>query len=252
MNKMSMSYPLYKDLLKFIPRISKYFEVKNINSGQKEQPLLKLSTIQFPSEPLIIIMAGVHGEELAPPLTLFKYYADFYKKALRFKVNLVIYPLVNPWGFNRDKRCTKENLNCADNWVHKKEGDTARNVRLLREELKDDTKSSKEDIVFIDLHEDIDTKNSFFLYSFGERIYEKPLLRVAKKYFPIAHDNSLEGLKRGVIYEEHDGSAEDFMSHQKGVVFSCCTETPLHGPLSLRIACNKAIIETIIRLAASR
>lgn len=249
---MSRSYPLYNELLKSVPDIKQYFQTEEIDFDQKGLPLLKFSLIQFPTKPLIIIMAGIHGEESAPPLTIFQHYTDFYRLATKNKINLIIYPLVNPWGFDNNQRYTQENLNCADNWVHKIEGKTANNVQYLKKELTNDIKNTNTDIIFIDLHEDIDTQSEFFLYSFGARTFETPILETAQKFFPLTENshNNLTGLKNGVIYEEHDGSAEDFMSHQKGVIFSCCTETPLHQSLTSRVNCNHSIIETIIKFTA--
>lgn len=44
-------------------------------------------------------MAGCYGEEPAPSLAIFKDYKLFSETAKKYKVNLIIYPLVNPWGF---------------------------------------------------------------------------------------------------------------------------------------------------------
>lgn len=93
------------------------------------------------------------------------------------------------------------------------------------------------------------------MFSFGNREYEKPLLEVREKYFPILKDCVLNDeiyqnvkIKKGVCYDFHDGTAEDFMSHQ-GVEFTCCTETPATQTLSKRINCNTGLILKIIELA---
>ena len=245
MSNLERLYWSYSNILKIVPKIKKYFKITSTNLGEGSYSLLKFSLVQFVSRPLLIIMAGVHGEEPAPTLAVFKYYSKFYKLAQKSKINLIIYPLVNSWGFDHIKRYTKTNINCADNWIHKKIGPTALSVKLLKKMLKKDIKDNNK-VMFIDLHEDSNKPKKFYLYSFGNRKYEKALLSVAARYFSIAKDNSSINLVDGAIYEKHDGTAEDFMSHQNRVISSCCTETPSGQLLDQRIACNKEIIESTI------
>jgi len=61
----------------------------------------------FADAPLLMIMAGCHGEEPAPPLAFFKNYQRIAEAAETHRVNLVLYPLVNPWGFSRNKRLNR-------------------------------------------------------------------------------------------------------------------------------------------------
>lgn len=58
-------------------------------------------------------MAGCHGEEPSPSIAIFKNFELFAKAAKKYHVDLVIYPLVNPYGFDRSKRFNRKGLsNC--------------------------------------------------------------------------------------------------------------------------------------------
>lgn len=192
-----------------------------------------------------MLMAGCHGEEPAPVLSLFRSFPRIARLAARHGVNVVIYPLVNPWGFDRNHRYNRHGLNCNRHWMHTK-GRRAEEVRAIMADCK--TYRPK---VFASLHEDDDTRDAFYLFSFGNRLYEKRLLETGKRYFPLLADGVYgddddERIVNGVCYDEHDGSAEDFMSHQ-GCTFTCCTETTSHALLSKRIRCYESLIPELIR-----
>ncbi|MDI6883209.1 MAG: hypothetical protein QMC93_01910 [Patescibacteria group bacterium] len=108
-------------------------------------------------------------------------------------------------------------------------------------------------LIFASLHEDDTTEKEFYIYSFGDRRYERPLIKVGRKHFPILKDGKYNRhgefkVKGGVVYNHHDGSAEDFMFH-RGCKFSCCTETPSPQSLSKRIECNTDLILKLIELS---
>ena len=190
-------------------------------------------------------MAGCHGEEPAPPLAIFKNYKIISEIAKKQRVNLIIYPLVNPWGFDRNKRLNQNGLNCNSNWIHKEDKRIADEVKIISKDIK-----KFKPLIFVSIHEDDDTKKNFISLPFGDRKYENPLIEVGTEYFPILQDGKYDDIKvkRGVVYNRHDGSAEDFMSY-RGCKFSCCTETPSRQPLSSRIRCNTDLILKLIELS---
>jgi len=232
---MKLAHPTYQQLLKNVPKIQKYFTVELLDVPDEKFKLVKFIKKISPTAPTLMIMAGCHGEEPAPPLALFKNYQGIARAAEKYLVNLVIYPLVNPWGFSRNKRFNRENLSCNTNWIHKDGADPAKEIGVIKNDMK-----KYKPIIFTSMHEDSETGKSFYLYSFGDRKYEKFLLQTGKKHFLVLKDGSFGELmvKKGAVYELHDGTAEDFMSHRKRSTFSCCTETPLLQPLSKRIQCN--------------
>lgn len=245
---MKRLYPYCSDLLKEIKTIKKFFKISYFPVEKEKFSIIKLSSLKFNNKPLLVIMAGCHGEEPAPVIAIFKNYKIFKQMADKAKINLVIYPLINPWGFDNQKRFNKQNINTnRKNWIHYKTK-KANEVNAIFSDIK-----KLKPKIFANLHEDDTTKKEFYIYSFGERKYEKSLIKTGKKYFPIHHNSFIKDenafLKNGSIYNKHDGSAEDFMFH-RGCKFSCCTETSSLQKLSKRIQCNKDLVLTLIKITA--
>ncbi len=243
--KIKSHHPSYSQLLKKLPKIEKQFNVDFLTVTDEKFKLVKFTKIISPNFPLLIIMAGCHGEEPAPSLAIFKNYKLISEIAQKNNINLVIYPLVNPWGFNRNKRLNHKSLNCNNNWVHEEDEQIAEEVKIISKDIKKFKPS-----IFASIHEDDETKKEFYIFSFGDRKYEKTLIKIGGKYFPILQDGKYGDIevKSGVVYDNHDGSAEDFMLH-RGCIFSCCTETPSFQLLSKRIKCNTDIILKLIELS---
>ena len=240
---MNIAHPTYQQLLKGIPKIQKYFEIRFLNVPDEKFKLVKFTKHISVDSPTLMIMAGCHGEEPAPPLAIFKNYRQIAEAANKYRVNLVIYPLVNPWGFSRNKRFNRDSLSCNTNWIHTDKVRPAKEIGVIKKDIKKHKPNT-----FISMHEDSETKDCFYFYSFGDRKYEKYIVQAGKKHFPILKNGSFGDLnvKNGAVYEFHDGTAEDFMSHRE-CVFSCCTETPLLQPISRRIKCNTDWILELIK-----
>lgn len=245
---MASSHFSYRRLLNGIRKIEDYFEVNFLTLPGERFKLVKFTKIISSNYPLLMIMAGCHGEEPAPSLAIFKNYKLFSEAAKKMGVNLVFYPLVNPWGFDRNKRLNRKGLNCNNNWIHKESKIVASEVKVIAKDMENCTP-----LIFASIHEDDETKKEFYIFSFGDRKYENPLIRVGKKHFPILKDGKYGDIEagNGVVYSHHDGSAEDFMFH-RGCKFSCCTETPSPQPLSKRIKCNSDLILKLIELSKKK
>ena len=243
---MILSHFPYHQLLKGIHKVENYFEVKFLAIPDEKFKLVRFAKITSSNFPLLMIMAGCHGEEPAPSLAIFKNYKLLSEVAKKSGVNLVLYPLVNPWGFDRNKRLNREGLNCNRNWIHKGSNNiVASEVEVITKDIKNYTP-----LIFANIHEDDGTKKEFYIFSFGNKKYNSPLIKVGRKYFPILKDGKYNDIKvkNGVVYNHHDGSAEDFMFH-RGCKFSCCTETPSFQSLSKRIKCNTDLILKLIELS---
>lgn len=239
------THPSYRQLLVAIPDIQRCFAVEFLAVPGEEFRLARFSTRVSADSPLLMIMAGCHGEEPAPPLAIFTRYRRIAKAAEKHRVNLVVYPLVNPWGFERNARLNREGLNCNSQWIHRNGERVANEVTVISRDLR-----RRKPFLFASLHEDDDVQEEFSLFSFGERAYERPLLKVGETYFPILRDGEYDGVcvKGGVAYDHHDGSAEDMLFH-RGCAFSCCTETPSRQPLPTRVRCNTDVILKLIELS---
>jgi predicted deacylase len=237
----------YGQLLKKIPQIEKHFIVNFLSVKDRNFKLVKFSLNTLVKAPLLVIMAGCHGEEPASPLALFKYYKEIAHLAKKFRINLVIYPLVNPWGFDRNYRFNKDKISCNSYWEHSKGKKMAEEAKTIYKDLK-----KLKPVVFANLHEDDDIEKEFYIFSFCNKKFAECLVQIGKKYFPILQKGKYGRVKvkNGVVHNHHDGTAEDFMSH-RGCKFSCCTETPSKQPLKKRIKCYSKIIYELIKLANS-
>ncbi len=242
---MQSIHPSYQQLLNNIPKIKKYFDIEYFVLPDEEFKLVRFSKNISIDSPTLIIMAGCHGEEPAPSLAIFKNYKLISEVVKKERVNLIIYPLVNPYGFDRNRRLNRNGLNCNSNWIHKEDKRIANEVKIISKDIK-----KFKPLIFANIHEDDETKKEFYIFSFGDRKYENPLIKVGGTYFPILKDGEYGDIKvkGGVVYNHCDGSAEDFMFH-RGCEFSCCTETPSFQSLSKRINCNTDLILKLIELS---
>lgn len=77
---------------------------------------------------VLLIRAGIHGEEIAGPLSLLKYLSEIFDRAHEAGLKLIVYPLGNPSGFDRGTRYNSDN----------DKGD-AGNGDFMRYELEDGT-----------------------------------------------------------------------------------------------------------------
>lgn len=62
-----------------------------------------------PSDKVLLIRAGIHGEEIAGPLSLLKYLPEIIARAHDAGLKLIVYPLGNPSGFDRGTRYNIDN-----------------------------------------------------------------------------------------------------------------------------------------------
>jgi acyl-CoA synthetase (AMP-forming)/AMP-acid ligase II len=104
----------------------------------------------------------------------------------------------------------------------------------------------------LDLHED-DHETRTYVYSFGDPALAKQVVGTLATFIPVAegaltHTRSMK-VVMGEIRDHHDGSAEDFMSHQ-GTCASLASETPTRLPLLQRMAVGQALVDVCLGYAA--
>ena len=222
--------------LKIIGRIGK----------QREYPFysLVIDNLTIPHK-TVCFSAGIHGDEIAGPLTIIKFLETF--NPSRFEnIKVIIFPVVSPSAFDKQRRL---------NYLNRELNGLFCNKRLVNENriLYNAIKNEKL-FFFHALHEDID-ETHFYLYNFEnkkERIYRE-ILKLAKKSFPINLDKNIDGDKaeNGLIINRKDGSFEDRM-FREGVPYSMCTETPGKESLFKRIACNVEIMNLVLEFSAQK
>ena len=191
------TYPSYSQLLEKIGGVENFFNVEFLPVRGEKLKLLKFTRIASKKSPLLIIMAGCHGEEPAPVLSIFENYKVISQEAEKYKVNLLIYPLVNPWGFSRGKRMNRLGLNCNRNWFHKKISKIASEVKTI---AKDIVKYKPD--VFIDLHEDDETKKLFYIFTYGDRTFDKNIVKAGSKFFPVLKDGHYKTHLKEKVYSK--------------------------------------------------
>ena len=209
--------------------------------------------------PRLLIVGGMHGEEVAGPLSIMKWIEDF-DPILFHTINLSFIPMVNPVAYQLGQRYNhkKEKSNCGF-YDTQGSGDNPseegvvllKNLPLLKACSRDG---------FLSLHEDIES-SKFYLYTF-ERTAEPGSFTYAMRdklaeFFTDPLDNELvttdaQGghgimVKNGIVYRLEDGSLEHWL-FTEGTNRSVTTETPGTYPLKIRINANMALITKFIEL----
>jgi hypothetical protein len=110
---------------------------------------------------------------------------------------------------------------------------------------------------FLSLHEEGESQEKkFYLYAFGDKQIAQHLVEIVSQKIPV-FETGFKGkygenqIKNGIIYQWHDGTFEDYMSHQ-GTRASICTETHLKLPLKLRVETNFLLIKTMIKISKNK
>lgn len=229
----------------------------------KKYPFLKIKSKDIgKKDAILLIRAGIHGDEIAGPLTILNYIHEIIDYAHKKNIKLIIYPLGNPSGFENGLRYNIDN----------DKGDVGNND-MVRYELKnnkivDDIKNSKEfkkwywssdkklksklpleTILFhkllkknplpqikgvIDLHQDYITPNlsaATYHYLFGNLEKYKKIIGQIKKIVPVIKNKKIgAGLtsamktnKDGSIIR-HDGVLPDLL-YRIGVKYCVTVET---------------------------
>jgi len=189
------------------------------------------------------LIAGVHGDEIAGPMTILamlKEPTKYFSKNIRYE----IYPLLNPTGYDLQQRNNNDNhdLNCINKITLKSDNYTE--IQALTNSIK----NRKYDAL-ISLHEDL-TQDKFYAYVFEEEVhplYRKIISNTSKKV-EILKLNKIYGANsdgNGLVINYHDYSIEDRLYHQKQAKISLSTETPGKLPLNKRILINLSNLKTI-------
>ena len=222
----------------------KGFTINKIGSigKNKEYSMFKIVINNHLNKRVVCFSAGIHGEEPAGPFAVLSFLKKFNLKKFR-KIKIIIFPVANPYGFDKGIRRNFLNKDLNGHFCHKKL--TGEN-KILYNSIK------REKIFFFHaLHEDEGLKR-FYLYNFEnkeEKIY-RDAIKLAKKYFPIKLNRSIYGdpARNGLIVNRKDGSFEDRL-FRNGAVYSMCTETPEARPFNQRVRCNVDIMNLVLKFS---
>jgi predicted double-glycine peptidase/predicted deacylase len=242
-----------------------------------------------PNDRFMLIRAGIHGDEVAGPLTIIQYFNRIFDYAHKRGVKLIVYPLGNPAGFDARQRYNTDGgegsgfnndfvryeLENGD-WVD----DVGRGAKFKRWYWSSDRRLNLnlptetllmhellradplENIVAaLDLHQDhisrIDRAAAYH-YAFGDllaygRIVEaihKTVPVLANKVISAGQASGMRTNREGFIVR-HDGTFGDLL-YRLGVTYPVTAETTGKTPLDKACRVNWLWIKGLIDLAARK
>lgn len=241
--------------------------IATLREGEREYPLLRL---MVPGERTVVVTAGFHGEEPAPPLTLLEHTGDVVDYARSRGLGLRIYPCINPSGFEDGTRYNRSGEKPNNDFLRYElhdgtvvdEGFPGMEFRAWRlahggpketRAMRDELDRWPAPAAALDLHQDRYLEGAFaYAYVFGEADPYVPLVEETARHAALAkgykaderHHTDELGLVR-----HHDGSVTDYF-FRRGVKHTACLETTTETPLDACHRVNLAWIKGFIDLVA--
>jgi predicted deacylase len=193
----------------------------------------------------ILLVSGTHGDEVAGPFGLLRYLERVSDETLKM-VNLSFIPLLNPTGFRKFTRDNqwgeKTNRSYDDDKKISREGKIFKgNLSLLKEIAADG---------MITVHEDPKAKVCFIYMYHGKNAEElgEILLDVDRMFFkqrPSMPNEKGKKLKKGIIWDRHEGSFEDWLD-KNGIPSIATTETPGSVDFEDRVQANTMLLNSFV------
>jgi hypothetical protein len=205
-----------------------------------------------PAKKNVLIAGGFHGEEPAGAWGIIHFLETASPRELQ-KHNLHFLPLVNPTGFNCNRRENDWGENPNEGFIGDK-NKPSREGALLVEHLGKIVKASAAG--FLSLHEDSDMHGAYLWMN--ERGCDEPgavakaILKTLSAHFgifsgSIPHRDGEVMIANGIGFNATDDSFETLLINN-GVPLTATPETPCHPdvPLPARIACARDVITAFI------
>jgi len=232
-----------------------------------------------PKDKIILIRAGIHGEEIAGPLTILNYINRIIDYAHKRNIKLIIYPLGNPSGFEinvrysidnaSNKSCDAnndflryelesgkivddiQNSNKFKNWYWSSDKKLGLKLtlenKLMHQLLKKDPPAQV--VAALDLHQDYITENvgpAAYYYSYGDLAIYKKIIEKIKKIAPVLKNKYISAGEPSPMKSDengfivrHDGSLTDLFD-RLGAKYSVTVETT--GATPIKKACKVNLI----------
>jgi predicted deacylase len=218
--------------------------------------------------PLVIIQAGLHGDERAGPVTVARHLDRIATFIHRRGMQLAVFPLANPRGYDAGTRYDGERPSHGNNDFLRYDRDDdvtsawrwsdggGPETRALRDMLR--ALPLDRVVAAIDLHQDCITPNvgaASYAYAFPPLAVYAPIVTRVRSMVPImAHANIDAGYEgdpqpsdaNGLLVR-HDGSFSDLM-FRLGAKHSIAVETTGATPLDVACEVNLAWIEGVVEL----
>jgi predicted deacylase len=258
-----------------LPAAAERFTYGEVLEGGEPYPLLGL---RLPGPRPLIVTAGFHGDEKAGPMTLLEHTADIVCHAADRGVGLVIYPCINPSGFQAHTRYNVTGERPNNDFLRYEtepgtwQGELRDGERYLRyvpatDGIPKETAALARALdaepaprAALDLHQDNFIHGDlFYAYVFGDLNAYRPLLARSGALVPVLRSSIVDsGHEPGTDVradEEgfiicHDGSITDRF-HRAGVPYTAAIETTTETPWPLADEINLIWIRGFVELAAA-
>lgn len=201
-------------------------ETKPLSYKNGDYSLIRVSSLVIePSDRVILIRAGIHGDEIAGPLSVLEYCNEWFTKAHNVGIKVILYPLGNPSGFETGSRYNIDSdkgeagngdfmryelldgtvvddlgLNSSEpfkRWFWSSDSSMSIHLPLetqaMHEWLSNDPLSQV--VACIDLHQDYLTPDAgagAYAYAFGNTSVYKPIIEKIEQIVPILRDQAFD------------------------------------------------------------
>jgi hypothetical protein len=257
-----------------VPAPAQAFRYGTVAEGGRDFDLVGL---RLPGARTVLITAGFHGDEKAGPLTLLEHVAEIVDYAAARGVGLVIYPCINPSGFEAHTRynITGERPNndflryeiAPGVWRGElRDGEQFSRIVPAVDGLPKETAALARELdraplpaASLDLHQDNFIHGSlFYAYVFGDLAMYRPLMARAGSLVPVLRSSIVDsGHEPGSDVRADaegfiicpDGSITDKF-HRAGVPYVAAIETTTETPAALSDEINLIWIRGFIDLCA--
>jgi hypothetical protein len=248
----------------------------------RQGPIWRVSSLPGSGGPLVVIIAGQHGDEPAGPTAIFHHLDALLERSFALGVSMVVYPVVNPEGLWRGTRRnikgqrkanTAVEFKVKGEWVPAlKAGERPEEVRrvegiaketaLLLDDL--DAMGKGKISAVLDLHQDAALPSGHaFAYVFGDRDPYAAAMRTAgalpwaDQKMPTESWIGRPGVKLQTdadgLVELHDGSIIDYLWSARGAKLAACLETATPDATFERAVADSAgWMRAMVELAAGR
>ena len=242
-----------------------------------------------PNDRFMLIRAGIHGDEVAGPLTIIRHFNRIFDYAHKRGIKLIIYPLGNPTGYDARQRYNTDGGEGSDfnnDFVRyelengKQVDDIRRGAKIKRWYLSSDSRLNlnlpaetllmhhllrrdplENVVAALDLHQDnisrIDQAAAYH-YAFGDlSVYGRIVAAIHKTVPVLAHrvisagQNSGMRTDRDGFIVRHDGTFGDLM-YRLGVPYPVTAETTGRTPIDTACRVNWLWIKGLVDLAAQK
>lgn len=225
----------------------------SVETGGGPCPLLQLSRKTDPANPRVLLSAGIHGDEPAGPHAVLELLESEGKTPdVLNDINLTIFPLINPSGFQNRTRASKDGIDLNREFA---KGHPAREIRCLMDVLRYRTFH-----LSVEFHEDIDTRG-FYLYEHfpdhRQPIAPEVIGTLEGAGYPILKDPVIEGMPahNGIIHPRRarrakfrrHGWPQALYMYRHGTRRTFTLETPALIDFSTRVQMHVLAFRTIIK-----